>query len=232
MDRRDFLKLGAVAVVGLSSSCAYQFVKSKESLREDIKTILENVVTLKTHTKYDGGEGNLKGEGLIAGDYIITCDHIVSMYGKFEQTVFGEVYVPILAESDNTKLNDSELETVLKNYKRDIAIFKLPKDYQKPKPVRLGDDDKLKLLDDLYLIGDAFDRDYVVRYGQLGKEEITTFPSDPVDAIGRIFTGKIVPGDSGSPLINNEGEVIGIASNTTPAYGIFKPINWYREVIE
>ena len=232
MDRRDFLKLGAVTAIGLSSSCAYQFVKSKESLREDIKTVLENVVPLDTHIIYDGGESSIFGHGLIMGDYIITNDHIVTMHGIEYRTPFGTQLIIVDKQSEETMLKGSVLENIAKDRETDMAIFKLPDSYQKPKPARFGDDDKLELLDKLYLVGDPFDRDYVVRPGYLGKKDIINIPTDFGMVKGKVFTGQVSPGDSGSPLLNDKGEVIGLVSYKVQSYSTFVPINRFKEKVE
>ena len=229
MNRRNFLKLGALGLATSIYGCSFNS-PNLDNLRNDIKIIIDNMVTLKTHIKFeDNSQMNKSGEGLIVDDYIITCDHIVSNYGINTRTPFGNLFIPRVSKKNTTKLGNNTLEEVLRDYKRDIAIFKLPKDYNKPKPVKLGDDDKLKLLDRLYLIGDAYDLEYVVRPGYLGREEIVTLFSTPHDVIGKIFTGRLANGDSGSPIINQEGEVIGLASNTSDVYGVFKPINWYKK---
>ena len=229
MDRREFLKLIAL---GLSTSlygCSFIDLEL-ERIRKASKLIIENMVTLKTKLKYhDGGKDKISGEGLIVDDYIITCDHLVNLYGYNQRTPIGNIYIPRVSKSREVKLENQILESVFTDSKRDMAIFKLPNGYDKPEPVKLGDDDKLKLLDRLYLIGDAYDLSYVVRPGYLGKKEVITIKTYPRDTIGKLFTGRVVPGDSGSPILNSNGEVIGLASDSSGAYGLFKPINWYKQ---
>ena len=119
MDRRDFLKVGAVSFVSSSIPISiYHFLNSqgkletdpKDVLREAVKTIIENTVTLHTHSQYDGGERDVSGQGLIFGDYIITCDHIVSMHGIQEPSTFGTLEIKVDVQMEETRLNGVVLE--------------------------------------------------------------------------------------------------------------------------
>lgn len=230
MDRRDFLKVGAASFVASSIPILYH-LNSPKDLKEDIKTVIENVVPLNTHIKYDGGENTIFGHGLIMGDYVITNDHIVSMHGIKLRTPFGTQLILVDKQSEETMLKSSALELIAKDRETDMAIFKLPDNYKKPKPARFGDDDKLELLDKLYLVGDSFDRDYVVRPGYLGKKDIINIPTDFGIVKGKVFTGQVSPGDSGSPLLNDKGEVVGLLSYKLQSYSTFVPINRFKEEI-
>lgn len=245
MDRRTLLK-GGLILAGAAGFVGYPFLlefieeNKKEVLRKHIRGVLENIVTLVTVTKfktYDEQENPSKnrqsGQGIIIGDYVLTVDHIVSYNRIIDRTPFGYVMTPINKLEETTTIGKTELEQIAGSEERDIAILKLPKDYKKPKyKVRLGDDDELKLLDDLYFVSDAFDWAHIVRLGHLGKEGVAeSSGKDFRMHNGKAFAGNIVvPGDSGSPLLNKDGELVGIMASLTAngVYGIFNPINWYK----
>ena len=232
INRRDLIK-GSVL---LSLSSCVGLKPNFSSLRKEIKGVLENIVSFKTRILYGRkdkpSERILNGEGIVVNDYILTVNHIVSLYTINERMGSMNLRIAINKISEVTTMGDV-LEEVVKNRKNDYAIFKLPKDFRRSNyKVRMGDDDKLDILDRLYLVGDAFDLEFIVRPDYLGKREEIRIQGRHDVSIGKVFTGRIVQGDSGSPILNSEGELIGLAAGMNQAYSLFTPINKYKKYLK
>lgn len=256
INRRDLVKLGLVGfVAGLTPAVAYDFYKnnlSKRFLNKEINAILENMVNLETVTKENVGsrnpelelESGLKdeqfkyvkttGQGIIYGDYILTADHIVSKYVKIIPFPGGAPFMILIdKESEITKTGNYELEEVVKKMEGDLAIFKLPKDYKKPSSkVVLGDSDKLKMLDEIYLIGDPGDLVFTVRKGIMARTGEFGLPVNEFGGSGYLSSFIAAPGDSASPIINDSGEIVGLLTSSYGVYSIFTPINKFKEEIK
>ena len=137
-------------------------------------------------------------------------------------------------------INDKTLEEIFKDTDRDIAIFKLPKNYEKQKTkLEIGDSDKLDLYDEVYLISDPLDKIFVPRKERIGSDgDISVKENGSVrwthDGYmkGRVISSIVIPGESGSPVLNKNGELVGIISPSFLNYSFFKPINWYKEEIK
>lgn len=133
-----------------------------------------------------------------------------------------------LTVTSNTYFEDVNLDKVMGNNDKDMAIFKLPKSYIRPDyKIKLGNSNSVRELDEIYLIGNPFDKGYVTRKGIIGNDQIIEFEGKE----GNASSITALPGDSGGVLINSEGEVIGLATKSVLAYFIFSPINLYKEEI-
>ena len=155
LSRRDFLALGGgLGAVLIASSCApsAEYIESvmgeieerrREKINPHIDGILENIVDLQTITKYEPSlppEENfpIKEQGIIFGNYIITLDHIISSSKSYSND--GPFVFPIIKTEEITYLTGQnkeetmreQLEKILSDPNRDIAILKLPESFKKP----------------------------------------------------------------------------------------------------
>jgi len=218
-------------------------------LKEHMLGIRENIVTMHTTSNIEAKiygiglvskKANLSGEGLIFENYILTSNHLISFdidsyrneYENFFFKTFRRYPDSLEFTPELTTLNGKILESIKKDVKRDMAIFKLPEGYKKPNyRVKLGDSDKLEFYDEVHLLGDPSDMYFVPRPGV-----ITSFPGEEykdefITHKGKIMAVVGVSGDSGSPIINKEGEIVGITSSSNVASVAFVPINAYKEEI-
>lgn len=224
-------------------------INKKKELRRHIKGIQENMVTFSTSSKfyvsYYGTSGlrrdKFTGEGIICGNYILTANHVINLT---EEEIIKRL-TKILEEKgikfdpdkfmfnkidEYSSFDGTAVKKALNFPEKDMGIVP----YYGPKKsnykVQLGDSDKLKVLDQLYVVGRPRSRYPVVKEGMVGSR-INKKIYDVVK--GEIITDhEVVGGDSGSPLINSDGEVVGIISTIgEDSHTISIPINFYKEAI-
>ena len=139
------------------------------------------------------------GSGFVIGDegesyLVVTAAHVVDM--------------DIVVSVDGT---DGEVVAI--DYETDIAIIRVPKIDQNWKVWSLADaeiEDKCRVAGFVYVNG--FDKPlFVVYWGRVTSVDWTGMVS---------FNGGAFPGVSGGPLINENGEVLGICSCCTGAWGL------------
>ena len=253
LTRRDILKVGGgLAVLTLASSCGLAEIyidnkiaeieeRKKQELRRHIRGIRENMVTLETKFHYmiryneiSGlDEDTTSGEGLFFGDYILTANHVVNVTKKSIIMKLGlENKFPYFNPenfffdkiNEEVKIGEEILEGIVHNPDKDLAIIPYKRKNKPKYEVKLGNSNKMDLLDETFLVGAPLSKYQVVKRELIGSE---VKKSEIITPTRAIF------GDSGSPLINNNGEVIAIASEIIPgSHAIFIPINEYREEIE
>ncbi|MEM0274851.1 MAG: trypsin-like peptidase domain-containing protein, partial [Nitrososphaerota archaeon] len=145
-------------------------------------------------------------------------------------------HVVYRAESIKLFLKERIVEAHIKvlDPSRDIALIKV--EHGRFKPVRLGDSDKVRVGEIVIAIGSPL--------GLLGPN----VSLGVVSALGRTIEGEgiiledliqtdaaINPGNSGGPLVNVEGEVIGVTTAIIPfaqGIGFAIPINTVKRFIE
>jgi serine protease Do len=170
--------------------------------------------------------GDRRSQGLGSGfitssdGYILTNEHVVDGAEEVQVTVSGydDVFPAKVVGTDK------EL---------DLAILKI--DAPKPLPtVKLGNSDRTRVGEWVVAIGNPYGLDHTVTVG------VVSAKGRPVPVQDRIYKNllqtdaAINPGNSGGPLLNLNGEVIGIntAVNTEgQGLGFAIPINTAKEVM-
>lgn len=116
----------------------------------------------------------------------------------------------------------------------DLAVLKVP--VTNLKPARLGDSSKVRVGEFAIAIGAPFDLDYSITFGHVSAKGRNGVLSDPEVEQDFIQTdAQINPGSSGGPLLNIEGEVIGINTlirGIRTGIGFAIPINRAKEITE
>lgn len=160
-------------------------------------------------------KAHVLGSGFIfdrKGDeyFILTNNHVVKGADKI-----------IVRLSDKSEYKGKNVELVGKDPRTDIAVLKIKSDRELP-VAKLGDSDKIEVGDWAIAIGNPFGLDRTVTVGVIsakGRSGIN-LPEGP-DYQDFIQTDAAINfGNSGGPLINIRGEVIGInTAITTPSGG-------------
>lgn len=154
-------------------------------------------------------------------DYILTNYHIIEDYNK--------IYI----YNKNKEKVNGKVEFFDKN--KDIAIIKIENKLNLKK-IKLGNSSKIKVTDEVYTLGIPIDFRY---FGTFSKGIISSInrkikvDNNTYDTI-QVDTN-ISLGNSGSPLINKNGEVIGIVFVTEEdinGISFAIPINEVMKVIE
>ena len=177
----------------------------------------------------------LIGDGIIVGDYVITVAHIVSLKEAVVNTPFGEFNQPIGKISERTYIGETELERIIADNDRDIAVLRLPKDYKKPAyKIKLADSDTLKLIEGIYLIGNMAGIGLNIREGVISNSIGEKVFEDQYRTSGFNVSTSGFYGDSGNPVINLQGEVIGLFAQLhfQGRSSFVKPINWFKEYMK
>ena len=138
-----------------------------------------------------------QGSGVIvsADGYILTNHHIVAG-----------------AEEVSVRLPDGKTlkaRVVGSDRKSDLALLKVEaKDLQ---PARLGDSDQVRLCDWVVAIGSPYGLDQTVVHGLISARGKGKGPAVPYEEFFQT-DAPIQPGNSGGPLVNLRGEVVGICT--------------------
>ncbi|MEE8358737.1 MAG: trypsin-like peptidase domain-containing protein [Candidatus Hydrothermarchaeales archaeon] len=169
-------------------------------------------------------EGVGSGIILTVDGYILTNAHVVEDAEKVEVTLSdGEVAFAEIVGKDPTT---------------DIAVVKI-KPKSKLSPAVLGDSDSLRVGQSAIAIGNPFGLDNTITVGVISALNRTLRSRNNFEIQGIIQTdASINPGNSGGPLLNSNGEVIGINTaifspiKGSIGIGFAIPINSAREVAE
>lgn len=128
-----------------------------------------------------------------ADGYLITCNHVVEKADKIAVKVAGKEYVA---------------EVVARDDDADLAVLKIP---AKGLPtVPLGDSDKVELAQDVRAVGYPLS-DLLGSSIKMSRGTISGFVERKSQKLFQV-DAPINPGNSGGPLINERGEVVGVAS--------------------
>lgn len=165
-----------------------------------------------------------QGSGIIIREdgYILTNSHVVDG-----------------AEKIRIKLKDGrEFDAEIRGVDRqsDIAVLKITEEVKDLKVAKLGDSSKVRVGEFAIAIGAPYDLDYTVTVGHIsakGRSQIIPDPSMDQDFIQT--DASINPGNSGGPLVNINGEVIGVNTlirGLRTGIGFAIPINLANEVAD
>jgi serine protease Do len=148
-------------------------------------------------------------------DLIITNDHVIAE--NAEVTIAGKVFDKILSRVWYT------------DRKHDLAFLQAPTGIELP-DVRLGQYEQLKDGDAVVAIGHPYGLNYTATQGVISKVDRIR------DGLKYIqIDAAINPGNSGGPLVNMNGEVIGVNSFIIRGgdnLGFALPVNYLREALQ
>jgi S1-C subfamily serine protease len=177
------------------------------------------------------GGGVATGSGIVIDGqgHILTNNHVVEG-----------------AEKINVKLGESDTERTAEvvgtDPSSDLALLKVSAPASELDPLTLGDSSKVEVGDPVVAIGNPFGLDRTVTSGIVSALQRQIQAPDGFSISNVIQTDAAInPGNSGGPLINAEGEVIGInsqietggsGSNGNVGIGFAIPINTAKAEIQ
>jgi serine protease Do len=167
---------------------------------------------------------NGQGSGVVIRPegYILTNRHVVDGAEK------------IKVRFSNGDEFDAEVRGV--DSQSDLAVLKIDPKGKKLKAARLGDSEKTRVGEFAIAIGAPFELDYSVTFGHVSAKGRSRIINDPYMDQDFIQTdANINPGNSGGPLVNIDGEVIGINTlikGLRTGIGFAIPVNLVKEVSE
>jgi S1-C subfamily serine protease len=175
------------------------------------------------------GGGTATGSGIVIDDkgHILTNNHVIEGADKIEVKI---------GESDH----QYTAKVVGTDPASDLALIQVEAPSKELDPLTLGDSSKMEVGDPVVAIGNPFGLDRTVTSGIVSalQRQIQAPNGFSIDNVIQTDAA-INPGNSGGPLINGNGEVIGINSQIETGggndgnvgIGFAIPINTAKEVI-
>jgi S1-C subfamily serine protease len=218
MKRREFLQ--AIGLLLVSGKVAVDsLIKYNESeTRKDIYKLGDYVYLADYETTdKDGNKNKSQGCGICLDDYFITVDHIPSSTEKNRiHTPLGIIETGIDIKSKKASINELEMEEVIRNPKKDIAIYRLNKNKMAEhglEPFPCKPSSRRNLGDKVYIIGNPQLKGFNIRETTISDLDGLDLMFGDIEMKHEFGIGKrIIPGDSGSPLINEDYKLIGLSN--------------------
>jgi S1-C subfamily serine protease len=142
------------------------------------------------------------GSGFIIDNqgHILTNNHVVAQADRLEVTL-----------SDGTTY---PAKLIGRDARFDLAVIQADIPADKLQPVTLGDSDRLQVGEQVIAIGNPYGLDGTVTTGIVsGRRPVVSEPDGDGLLVNAIQTdASINPGNSGGPLLNAQGEVIGVTT--------------------
>lgn len=167
------------------------------------------------------------GSGFVWDDegHIVTNDHVVS----------GATSIEVIFADDTT----AEAELVGSDPDSDLAVIKVDLPATQLTPLKLGDSDALQVGQLAIALGNPFGQDFTMTSGIISGVGRTIRGGNSGFSIPEVIQtdAPINPGNSGGPLLNRQGEVLGINSQIisqsggSSGIGFAVPINTAKRVV-
>lgn len=200
------------------------FIANSQTFADLVASSDSSVVQIEVIEKKNPGIGNpgnfASSEGLGSGvligensNYILTAAHVVANAIKI-QVVFA----------DGTKLS-ATIKRVDKT--ADLAIIQLERPVTHLPKAKLGDSDKTRVGDEIFIIGSPFGLSHSVSKGIISGKHTEYNETNQGRAMEFFQTdASINQGNSGGPMFNMKGEVIGIVSSILSFSGGFEGLGF------
>lgn len=165
------------------------------------------------------------GSGFVidSDGHIVTNSHVLQTPPEVLQ----------FAESENIDISGDRIEVRLfdgtitsatligMDLDSDLAVIKVDIDPETLRPIAFGDSDALRIGETVLAIGNPFSNDWTMTSGIVSALNRSLPGLDGYSVGGVIQTDTAInPGNSGGPLINLEGEVIGVNSQINTENGV------------
>lgn len=177
------------------------------------------------------------GSGIVISDdgYILTNHHVVTQGLEEAQKVIDPVKTRLtVAFHDGSEVSAEQVKIVYSNPVADLALLKVEKTGLKP--IKWGNSDSLRIGEAIAAVGSPLDLKETITDGIIGAKGRSILGMNDL-----IQTSAVInPGSSGGPLVNLDGEMVGvnrlISSNTGrwQGYGFAIPSNdakWFVDEV-
>jgi len=188
-------------------------------------------VTSGTTNPFGGGSGDLFRQGEGSGFVWDEEGHIVTNYHVVED---AETVKVIFADG-----RDTPAEVIGTDPDTDLAVLKVNLPASELQPLVLGDSDDLKVGQLTLAIGNPYGQDFTMTSGIVSAVGRTILSGNSSFSIPEVIQtdAAINPGNSGGPLLNRQGEVIGIntmiisQTGSSSGVGFAIPINIAKQIL-
>jgi len=195
-----------------------------QKARPSVVNVISTVITRDFFLNAIPREGSGSGSIIDTHGHVLTNNHVIRDAKKLEVTL-----------GDGSKWPAKLVGTDPDN---DLAVIKIDAPADKLKPLPLGDSQKLQVGQKVLAIGNPFGLGLTLTTGiisSLGRNirsEVGTMIEDLIQ-----IDASINPGNSGGPLLNSEGEMIGIntaivsPTGVSVGIGFAIPVNTARRIL-
>jgi 2-alkenal reductase len=176
-------------------------------------------------TSSDGSQFQAAGTGFVIDQqgHIVTNDHVVDSTSSIEVNFLDGTIV--------------KADVVGVDRDSDLAVIKVDLPADQLKPVTLGDSDSLFIGETTLAIGSPFNQRWTLTTGIVSALDRTISGQTQYSVGSAIQTDAAInPGNSGGPLLNLQGEVVGVnsqilsQSNSSSGVGFAIPSNLVKRV--
>ncbi|OZV67681.1 S1C family serine protease [Winogradskyella aurantia] len=178
-----------------------------------IFTTEKDILTTANNQSKQVDQNGLGSGFMISDKHIITAAHVVKVPERLQvQFEDGEV-IPA---------------KVVSSYKSaDIALLELFRPRFNPVTVELGNSDELKIGEQIFIVGSPYGLTSSLSSGYVSSFRRTNLGKNPFTTTEFIQTDAAInQGNSGGPMFNLKGEVVGIVSYITTQFGGFDGIGY------
>ncbi len=203
-----FRKVTVTLSLLILSFCGLASESQGQQLRDAFHKVEQAVVVVRTEQRGlapfpQQGMVSLNGLGsgvLISNDKVLTAAHLVQAADRTMVEFSRGELIP-------ARVIGSALSA-------DIALLQLEHSPANASPVTLGNSDKLEVGDQIFVVGAPYGLSRTLTAGHVSGRHLLNERSENTSGVEFLQTDAAVnSGNSGSPLFNLDGEVMGIVSN-------------------
>jgi len=216
------------ASTGTTTSSSTTSTSTQASMTAEAvyQQVSPGVVTITAVVNSGRGSGQATGSGIVldTNGNILTNAHVIAGAQQIQVTF-----------SDGRTVNAT---LVGSNTSADLAVIRVSVAASTLHPVTLGNSDSAQVGDTVYAIGSPFGLSGSLSQGIVSNLKQSGRTSNGSNLSGLIQTDAAInPGNSGGPLVNTQGEVIGINSSIESpvdgnvGVGFAIPINQVKQVL-
>lgn len=200
------------------------FFTKAQTFADLVEEVDQSVVTIHVVEKKNlglGSPGTLTssqglGSGVIVGEqkmYVLTAAHVVANASKIKVTLKNGTEL----SATNARIDKTA----------DVALIKLERPVTSAPAARIGDSEKVRIGDDIFVIGSPLGLEHSVSKGIISGKHKELNETTPIPAMEFFQTdASINKGNSGGPMFNMQGEVIGIVSSILSFSGGFEGLGF------
>jgi putative serine protease PepD len=188
------------ATAAAPSAPATQQPVSEKTTNDTAKAVYDDAKDAVTYISAQTAQGTATGSGFVVSSdgRIITNEHVVD----------GATAVTVKLGTGGKTLS---AQVVAADASKDLALLKV--DGTDLKHLDLGDSSSLQVGDDVYAIGNPYGLDHTLTSGIVSALNREIEAPDGTPIAGAIQTDAALnPGNSGGPLLDGDGKVIGVNS--------------------
>ncbi len=182
-------------------------------------TVVEAVKKASVFIKVEGEGWGASGSGFVVGGddkalHVATNHHVIDTGGKP-----GKATITVVFDSGFKTERSFAAVVVASDSERDLAVLRLSGVKAPPAPILLSDTAKLTETMPVYSFGFPFGKALAEDQGSpavtVGKASVSSLRNGPDGELATIqIDGNLNPGNSGGPVVDSKGKLVGVAVAT------------------